>query len=278
MCGANSLSTFGVGRRLPAGAIRLAGKEAALSRKIGEPGDGRAESGGFKRLRSGHGPGSRAVRNPVIPACEFGRTDRPRFNDATAIFEVNSLACREFLRTRALNAERAAAHGRECHAVGVAGHAEEGHLRIVGDEVVRRRSQNESFARNIRMHMQRDRAGEQCEVGVRNAGRGTKVVDREYRVGGDIECGSVFELDFGAPIAGNQTIAGFERHICRSRFPGHVFAMFIAASLDPHIAVGKTDAGDLRIDSVGVVLAHDEERALLELFRGIAIENLVDLL
>ena len=94
--------------RFPAFAVGRAIEEVAFALQVGKAGKGSAESRGLKRLGSGHGPSSRAVRNPVIPACEFGRMDWPRFDDATAIFEVESLACREFLRTRAFNAERAA--------------------------------------------------------------------------------------------------------------------------------------------------------------------------
>ena len=93
-----------------------------------------------------------------------------------------------------------------------------------------------------------------------------------------VEGRSVFQLDIRAPLPGHQAKAGFQRQIGNCLLPCFAGRLFVLlASRNAHIALDITEADDLRIGGIGIMLSRMNMAFLLQIFAGIAIENLLKL-
>ena len=80
------------------------------------------------------------------------------------------------------------------------------------------------------------------------------------------------------PLPGHQAKAGFQRQIGNCLLPCFAGRLFVLlASRNAYIALDITDADDLRVGGIGIMLSQDEHGFLLQLFTGVAIENFLKL-
>ena len=111
--------------------------------------------------------------------------------------------------------------------------------------------------------MERDHAREQGDLSARNAGGGMKIVEKKNRVLPEIERRVVFEFDDRAPLSGDKAVAGLERQVGDGLLPIRLFAVAVfRGARHAHVALNIADSGDLGIDRIRKMLAHDEEGAL----------------
>ena len=148
-------------------------------------------------------------------------------------------------------------------------------MRIAHGEVVRGRPQYKGFSIDARLDRERQGAGKQGDLGVGNAAGGVQVVEGENRVLSQVNCGSIFKLDlYAAFVAGGQAEAGFEGQIGNRLLPCFAGGLFVLlATRNADIALDITDADDLRIGGIRIMLPQNGYGFLLQLFVGVAAQN-----
>ena len=130
------------------------------------------------------------------------------------------------------------------------------------------------------MHIKGRGAGEQRDVSVGNAVGSAEFVEGEDGVIGEIDSRGIFELNLRAALAGDETVAGFERQIGYGLLPtGGILALLVQllvgefAARDAHIALDVAEADNLGIGGRGVWQATAQRRQLRAVAGWIAVSS-----
>ena len=105
-----------------------------------------------------------------------------------------------------------------------------------------------------------------------------QVVEGENRVFVQVDGRSIFKFDLcAATFPGDQAETGFDGQIGNCFFPlAHDLLSAGLAALDAHVAFHVADPDDLGKGLIGIMMAEDELCFLLELFAGVAVEDVLD--